>query len=96
MQTIDPPAPRLALKLPAGFEVYEDPALRPLNVSSAHVKEWLRFWWGGVNADTYLEQLVKTSILVPMPSPFRHKRFFSTEAVLSWAIANGAACSVKS
>lgn len=85
-----PPAVERVLKLPPGFEEYQNPGHRPLTVSSAHVKEWLRFWWGGVNADTYLEALVRSGQLMPVESPFRHKRFFGTEAVLSWALANGA------
>lgn len=83
-------SPRI-LKLPPGFDEYQNESTRPRRVSGSHVKVWLRFWWGGINPDTYLRTLVQSGQLVPVDhSPFRRKRMFVTEDVLRWAMENGA------
>lgn len=79
------------LKLPAGFDEFKHPETRPQTISSRQIKRWLEHWWGGVNADTHLRDLVQSGALVPVKSPFKHKRMFDTEAVLRWALENGAA-----
>jgi hypothetical protein len=83
--------PTQILKLPPGFDEYEQPDSRPRRVSSKHVKVWLGFWWGGINADSYLRTLVKTGQLTPVDAPFGHKLMFDTDAVLVWAMKSGAA-----
>ena len=83
--------PALILKLPPGFSEYEQPESRPRRVSSAHVKIWLAYWWGGINAETYLRSLVRTGQLTPVPGPFKRRHIFDTDAVICWAMSNGAA-----
>lgn len=85
------------VKLPPGYEEFANEATRPRTVTSRQLKRWMCFWWGGENVeesgfnpDTYLHSLVTSGQLVPVPSPFKHKRMFDTEAVLRWALENGA------
>ena len=88
------PLPRIVqvkpISLPAEYAAFADPDNRPGRVSSRQVKDWIRHWWPDTNADSFLNDLVATGVLSPVRTPFKHKRYFETNAVLVWAAANGA------